>query len=209
MLTWLGHLLTVDEVFRNMLAQNWLLGVGIVTLVIFLESGLVLFPFLPGDSILFATGAVLGLSGVNPLPALLMLMAAAVIGGIINYKAGGSLGRNLLNKARWVKPQHIARTEQFFERYGGFAIVAGRFVPFVRSLAPFLAGAARMPHSRFILYNVIGGIGWVGIFVLAGVWLGRIEWIQKHLAEVALLIVVVSVLPVARHVYAEWRNGHA
>lgn len=204
MTNWLMHLFAADEVFRNLLAQNWLLGIGVVALVIFIETGVVLFPFLPGDSILFATGAVLGLSGVNPLPALVILAGAAVLGDTVNYKVGRTLGRNLLVKVRWVKPHHIARTEEFFERYGSFAIVAGRFVPIVRTLVPFMAGAARMSYSRFILFNVAGGIGWICIFLLAGVWLGQIEWVQKHLAEVALLIVAVSMIPLVRHVYQEW-----
>lgn len=205
---WLMHLFTADEVFRNLLAQNWLLGVSVVTVVIFVETGVVLFPFLPGDSILFATGAVLGVTGINPFPAWAMLVSAAVLGDTVNYKVGRTLGRNLLTKLRWVKPHHITRTEEFFERFGGFAVVAGRFVPIVRTLVPFMAGAARMPYSRFILFNVTGGIGWVSIFLLAGVWLGQIEWVQKHLPELTLVIVVLSLIPVVSHAYQQW-NGKA
>jgi membrane-associated protein len=203
---WLMHLFAADEVFRNLLVQNWLLGVGVVTLVIFVETGVVLFPFLPGDSILFATGAVLGVTGINPLPAWAMLASAAVLGDTVNYKVGRTLGRNLLTRLRWVKPRHITRTEEFFERFGGFAIVAGRFVPIVRTLVPFMAGAARMPYSRFILFNVAGGVGWISIFLLAGVWLGHIEWVQRHLAELALVIVAVSLIPVVNHAYQHWSS---
>jgi membrane-associated protein len=196
---WLFHLFSTDDTFRNLLIDNWLAGVGLVAAVDFVETGLVLFPFLPGDSLLFATGAFLGAGGINPAPALAMLALAAVLGDSINYKVGQGLGRRLLQRTRWVKPHHVQRTESFFVRFGGFAIVAGRFVPIVRTLAPFLAGVSRMPYSRFLAYNLIGGFGWTSLFLCAGVWLGRIEWVRQHLAVLTFLIVVLSLFPVIRH----------
>lgn len=196
---WLFHLFSNDEAFRNLLIHNWLAGVALVAAVVFVETGLVLFPFLPGDSLLFATGAFLGVGGVNPVPALVILALAAVLGDSVNYKVGLGLGRRLLERVRWVKPHHIKRTELFFARFGGFAIVVGRFVPIVRTLAPFLAGVSRMPYSRFLAYNLIGGIGWTSLFLCAGIWLGRIEWVRQHLAVLTLVIVVISLLPVIRH----------
>jgi membrane-associated protein len=203
---WLFHLFSTDEVFRHLLVQHWAEGVALVALVVFIETGLVVFPFLPGDSLLFATGAFLGAAGMSPVPALALVALAAVVGDSVNYKIGQGLGRKLLERLRWVKPHHIARTEEFFVRFGGFAIVAGRFVPIVRTLTPFLAGVSRMPYHRFFVFNVLGGVGWVCLFLGAGFWLGSIEWVRLHLSLLTVLIVLGSLLPVIHHAYRQRRS---
>lgn len=204
--SWLFHLFATDEVFRQLLVQHWFAGVVLVALVVFVETGLVVFPFLPGDSLLFASGAFLGAAGISPLPALVLTALAAVLGDSVNYRVGLSLGRKLLLRLHWVKPRHVARTEAFFERFGGFAVVAGRFVPIVRTLTPFLAGVSRMPYHRFIVFNVLGGVGWVSLFLGAGFWLGSIEWVRLHLSLLTMLIVLGSLLPVIHHAYLQKRG---
>jgi membrane-associated protein len=192
LLGWLGN----DQAILTLLAQNWLLGVIIIAAIIFCETGLVVMPFLPGDSLLFATGAFLGLSGTAPLVPIMLITAAAILGDSTNYAIGRSrLGQQLIKRG-WVKPKHLSKTRAYFERYGGITVTIGRFIPVVRTIAPFLAGLSGMCPRRFAAYNVIGGILWCNGLILAGFWLGKITWIREHMTWFSLAIVVVSLLPV-------------
>ncbi len=164
-------------------------------LIIFLETGLVVAPYLPGDSLLFLVGAIAAQGGLNILPALALLVVAAIAGDTVNYWVGRGFGSRFLSKGiPFVKRQHITKTESYFERYGGKTIVIARFAPFVRTLAPFLAGTGKMDYSRFILFNAAGGVLWVASFVLVGYFFGNIPIISEHFSLVIVAIIAVSLV---------------
>lgn len=175
-------------------AGPWVLGV--VALIVFIESGL-LFPFLPGDSLLFTVGllhAQLGLS----LPVLILVVAvAAIAGDQAGYMLGRAVGRRWFTEdARILKLRHLESAESFFARYGGRALVLARFVPIVRTYTPLVAGAARYPYRRFIGWNVLGAVAWSVSVTLLGVWLGHVEFIKNNIDVLSVVIVVVSVVPI-------------
>ena len=192
--------LSSEQGLMALLADNWVLGTLIVATVIFVETGIVVMPFLPGDSLLFATGAFLGLVGVNPALPLVVITAAAIVGDAVNYAIGRSaLWQQIIHRG-WVKPQHMIKTQAYFERYGALTITVARFIPIVRTVAPFVAGLSHMSPRKFATYNVVGGIVWCASLILAGYWLGSIPWIRSNLHWFSLGIVAVSVLPVVAHV---------
>ena len=165
--------------------------------IIFAETGLVVTPFLPGDSLLFAAGSFAALGSFNIVWLCGTLIFAAVIGDSVNYAVGKFFGEQLFrNKnSRVFKREYLDRTHKFFEKYGGKTIVLARFVPIVRTFAPFVAGAGKMSYAYFFTYNVIGGILWVALFVLGGFWLGNIPFVKKNFTAVIFLIIFVSILP--------------
>ncbi len=165
--------------------------------IIFAETGLVVTPFLPGDSLLFAVGAFAAADALNIYWAFLILVLAAVIGDSANYTVGKFFGEALLQKAgsRFLKKEYIDRTHRFFEKYGGKTIVLARFVPIVRTFAPFVAGLGKMRYVYFFTYNVMGGILWVAIFVFGGFFFGNLPFVRKNFTLVIFAIVVISILP--------------
>jgi membrane-associated protein len=182
----------------------------VLFLIVFAETGLVVTPFLPGDSLLFAVGAV----GSRPeiglnLPLLtLLLIAAAVIGDAVNYWIGYRVGPAIFKKetGRLLNKEHLIRAQRFYEKYGGKTIILARFVPIVRTFAPFVAGIGRMNYLRFALYNVVGGVAWVLVCVVAGYYFGRFEFVQRHFELVIVAIIVISVLPM---LWEFWRARQA
>lgn len=200
------HWLTSDQGVMALLAQNWLLGIMLIALVVFLETGLVVLPFLPGDSLLFATGAFLGIAGISPIIPLLIIIAASILGDNVNYTIGGSrIGRFLIDK-NWIKPHHMEKTRAFYDKYGAMTIIMGRFVPVVRTVAPFVAGLSGMCRRRFTLFNILGGSLWSSSLILSGVWLCHFEWVKSHISLLSLAIVIISVLPVVLHVIPQLRK---
>jgi len=173
--------------------------------VIFCETGLVVTPFLPGDSLLFALGAYAA-KGALSLPVLLVsLGVAAVLGDTLNYWIGAWLGPRIFRgeKIRFLNPKHLERTHEFFERYGGKTIILARFAPIVRTFAPFVAGMGHMTYRRFMAYNIIGGVVWITLFLFAGYWFGNLPAVQKNFKLVILGIIFVSILP---GVFEFWRE---
>jgi membrane-associated protein len=171
--------------------------------IVFCETGLVVTPFLPGDSLLFAVGALSGTGVLDFAIAAPVLFLAAVLGDTVNYWIGKWAGAQLLRRfPRLVKPHHLARTHQFFERYGGKTIVLARFVPIVRTVAPFVAGMGVMTYSRFMMFNLVGAILWVGLLVPAGYFFGSIPIVKANFELVILGIIGISVLPI---VIEAWR----
>lgn len=163
--------------------------------VVFCETGLVVTPILPGDSLLFAAGAVAGLGWLDPTLLFLLLSAAAIAGDTVNYWIGAYVGpRAFSGEIRFLKKEYLDRTHRFYEKYGGKTIILARFVPIIRTFAPFVAGIGTMSYPRFLLYNVVGGVAWVATFVYAGYFLG--ERLKERFSLVILAIVVVSVLPI-------------
>jgi membrane-associated protein len=171
---------------------------GLLFLVIFCETGLVVTPFLPGDSLLFAVGAIAAdpKSGLNVWIAGAVMLVAAIIGDTVNYWIGRRFGHWLMRKfPKIVKPSHIAKTHEFFERYGGKTIIIARFVPIVRTFAPFVAGSGNMNYKRFMSFNVIGAIAWVVLILPAGWFFGNIPVVKKNFELVVIGIIVISLLP--------------
>lgn len=169
--------------------------------IIFAETGFVITPFLPGDSLLFAVGALAAVDSsgtLQPLTAFVLLAAAAILGNTLNYAVGAAIGpRAFTGKVRLLKVEYLRRTEQFFERHGGKTIILSRFVPIIRTCAPFVAGIGRMHYSRFQLHNCIGGISWVAAFVFGGYLFGNVPLVKNNFGVVTLLIIAVSLLPMA------------
>jgi membrane-associated protein len=165
--------------------------------IIFCETGLVVTPILPGDSLLFAAGTFAALGCLDLTGLMLSLSVAAVLGDTVNYWIGHILGPKVFHKegSRLLNKEHLKRTHEFYEKYGGKTIIIARFVPIIRTFAPFVAGIGSMTYSRFIAYNVVGGIGWIAILVLAGYFFGAIPIVRQNFSLVILAIIIISILP--------------
>ena len=185
---------------------------GVLFLVVFCETGLVVTPFLPGDSLLFAVGALSAVpeSGLNIVVATGLLTLAAILGNTVNYKIGRMIGqRAFTGEFKLINPRHLERTKLFYERYGGRAIVITRFAPILRTFAPFVAGIGQMPYARFLAFNVAGGAAWVGIFTTAGFRFGSIPAVKKQFHLVIIAIIVISLIPAVVEVLRARRAGRS
>jgi len=190
-------ILHLDRHLASLIENYGLWTYLILFLIVFAETGLVVTPLLPGDSLLFAAGTFAGRGSLNPLLLFAVLSAAAILGDTVNYWVGKYLGEHFIRGRgrRWIKQEHLDRTHAFFEKYGGKTIIIARFVPFVRTFAPFVAGIGTMTYARFLAYNVIGGLLWVGICVAAGYLFGGLPFVQDNFSLVVLAIVIVSLIP--------------
>jgi len=170
---------------------------GILFLIIFLETGLVVTPFLPGDSLLFAGGTFAALGSLDVKWLIISLSTAAIAGDTVNYWIGNVVGPKVFNKerSRFLNKKYLHRTHQFYERYGGKTIILARFIPIIRTFAPFVAGIGTMTYRRFIIYNVSGGIAWVTLFVLGGYMFGNIPVVKQNFSIAILAIIILSILP--------------
>jgi len=188
--------LHIDKHLASIIGEYGTLTYAILFLVIFIETGFVVMPFLPGDSLLFAAGAFVAMDSLNLYALLGILITAAILGDTVNYLIGRYLGQRAYSLS-WVNHQHLNKAQAFYEKYGGKTIVLARFVPIVRTFAPFVAGIGRMPYSYFIAYNLIGGIAWVLVCVFSGYFFGNIPIVKKNFELVILAIIVISFLPIA------------
>jgi membrane-associated protein len=202
-------LLSLDQTLALLAAQYgpWLYA--LLFAVIFAETGLVVLPFLPGDSLLFISGTVVAAAGLNVHALVAILALAAILGDSVNYSIGRYVGPRVYDRpdSRWIRHEHLRRTQAFYDRYGGVTIVIGRFVPIIRTFAPFLAGVAQMSYPRFLAYNVAGGILWIGSLVYAGYLFGNIPWVKDNLTFIVIGIVVVSLVPAITTFLAERRRS--
>lgn len=196
--------LHLDE-YLNLIIQNFGTWTYLILfMIIFLETGLVVTPFLPGDSLLFAAGAFAGLGSLNPGVLFLLLSIAAIVGDTVNYWIGHYIGpRAFSGNIRFLKKEYLDRTHDFYERHGGKTIILARFVPIIRTFAPFVAGVGEMSYRHFITYNVVGGIVWVAIFIFGGYFFGNLEFVQDNFSFVVLAIIILSVLPAVVEVVRE------
>jgi membrane-associated protein len=169
--------------------------------IVFAETGLVITPFLPGDSLLFATGALAAMGRLDVVALAATFIAAATLGDAVNYAIGSTLGSKALHSSL-IKPDHVAKTRDFYAKYGGKTVVLARFVPIVRTFAPFVAGVGSMPYGQFALYNVAGAVLWTAVCVGAGFAFGNVPAVQENFGALVLGIVAVSLLPVAYEVWA-------
>jgi membrane-associated protein len=197
--TLLYSLLALDRSVALIATQYGPWFYAILAAIIFAETGLVVFPFLPGDSLLFLAGTVIAAAGLDVHLLVLVLAVAAIVGDSVNYSVGRYLGPKVFERpdSRWLRKEHLARTQRFYERYGGVTIIIARFVPIVRTFAPFLAGVAEMAYARFLAYNVVGGVLWIAILVYAGYFFGNIPWVKDNLSLIVIAIVVISLVPAA------------
>ncbi len=170
----------------------------ILFLIVFCETGLVVTPFLPGDSLLFAAGTFAALGDLDVRLMIGPLVAAAILGDTVNYWVGAAIGpRAFQGTIRFLKQEHLDRTHAFYQRHGGKTIILARFVPIVRTFAPFVAGVGAMSYGRFLMYNVVGAVLWVGLLVLAGFFFGNIPVVRENFTIVILAIIALSVMPMA------------
>ncbi len=173
--------------------------------IIFCETGLVVTPFLPGDSLLFACGALAGAGSLDYMTLWTVIAAAAVLGDFVNYRIGNYLGPPVFSKDyRLLKRKHLMQAHEFYEKHGGKAIILARFIPIVRTFAPFVAGVASMNPKRFLLFNVTGALAWVTIFLTVGFFFGNLPVVQENFALIAIGIIIVSVMPVAVEAVRAW-----
>ncbi|MFH1198455.1 MAG: DedA family protein [bacterium] len=188
--------LHLDKHLAELINQYHTFTYVILFAVIFAETGFVFTPFLPGDSLLFAAGtfAVVGVFNIHLL--FLMLAAAAILGDTVNYWVGHYFGMKLFKKyPRFLKQEYLDRTHKFFEKYGGKTIILARFVPIVRTFAPFVAGVGSMTYSKFISYNIIGGAAWCAIFLYGGYFFGNLPFVKNNFSFIIVAIIIISVLP--------------
>src|SRR5262245_36240676 len=200
--TWLDSLLHVDRTLLQLVETYGHWVYGLLFAIVFAETGFVVTPFLPGDSLLFAAGTLCGTGMLSPMYVIGLLTLAAFSGNAVNYAIGRSVGPRIFKATdtsglahKVLNREHLARAHAFFEQYGGKAVILGRFVPIVRTFVPFVAGAAQMMPASFIFYNAVGAIGWVVLCVGAGILFGQMPLVRDHFSLVTLGIVFVSILP--------------
>jgi len=189
--------LHLDQHLAEVIQQYGKTTYLLLFLIVFLETGLVVTPILPGDSLLFAAGAFAALGHLSLWPLFFLLCVAAILGDTVNYAIGARLGPKVFSysKSRFFNPEHLKKTHAFYEKYGGKTIIIARFVPIVRTFAPFVAGVGQMRYRQFIGYNVIGGVLWVSICVFAGYFFGNLPFVKKNFSVVVIVIVLISLLP--------------
>jgi membrane-associated protein len=207
----MSHLIDVflhlDMYLDTVIQQYGVWMYFILFVVVFLETGVVVTPFLPGDSLLFAAGALCARGDLVVGWLFLLLWLAAVLGDTVNYSIGHIVGpRAFHGQNRLFKREHLDRTHQFYERYGGKTIVLARFVPIIRTFAPFVAGIGRMSYGRFVTYNVLGGLLWTGLFVFGGYYFGNQPLVKRNFTFVILAIIVISLLPLVVELVQHYRR---
>ncbi|MBC6611861.1 DedA family protein [Hymenobacter sp. BT507] len=194
----LDFVLHLDKHLTAIIADYGTWTYAILFLIIFVETGVVVLPFLPGDSLLFAAGSLAALDGspLNVAVLMVLLIAAAVLGDTLNYHIGDYLGpRVFTDKSRFLKREHLLKTQEFYVKHGAKTLILARFIPIIRTFAPFVAGMGTMSYARFLAYNVIGGILWVILLVGVGFLFGQVPIVQKNFSLVVVAIIVLSILP--------------
>ena len=193
----LSIVLHLDQHLDRLIPQYGTWVYGLLFLIVFCETGLVVTPFLPGDSLLFAVGTIAARGSLDVWWAAGLLIAAAVTGDAVNYWVGRVLGMELLRpgRRRFIRQEHVDRTHEFYERHGAKTIVLARFVPIIRTFAPFVAGFGRMTYSRFTMYNVSGGVLWIILFVIGGYFFGNLPVVRDHFGLAILAIILISFVP--------------
>jgi membrane-associated protein len=192
----IDFILHMDVHLNEIISNYGVWTYGILLFVIFIETGFVVTPFLPGDSLLFAAGTFAALGSLNPLYLFLLLSVAAVLGDTVNYSIGHYIGpRAFSGEIKFLKQEHLDKTQKFYEKHGGKTIILARFIPIIRTFAPFVAGIGVMKYRKFIAYNIVGGIAWVATFTFLGYFFGNIEFVKKNFELVIFAIIFISFIP--------------
>lgn len=203
----ISFVLHVDQHLSEIISRYGTWTYGILAVIVFCETGLVVTPLLPGDSLLFAAGTFAALGTLDPRLLNLLLFAAVLLGDNVNYWIGRYIGpRAFTGEVRFFRKAYLDRTQAFFGRHGGKTIVLARFIPIVRTFTPFVAGIGAMTYPRFLAYSVVGGAAWVTAFVWAGYFFGNLPVVRENFGLVVLGIIAVSVLPILAGLYREWRS---
>jgi membrane-associated protein len=205
------YLLHIDQHLQAIISRYGAGTYVLLFVVIFCETGLVVAPFLPGDSLLFAAGALCAGTVLNVHALAVLLSAAAFLGNSVNYAIGLAVGPKAFSRDdSWLlRRKHLERAHEFFEKYGGRSVILSRFMPIIRTFVPFVAGVARMPPRRFSLFNLIGGVSWVCLLTYSGYFFGRNEVVHRNFSLVVLAIIVISLLPIAFESVKAWRSRTA
>lgn len=189
--------LHLDKNLAMVIGQYGTLTYGFLFLIIFMETGFVITPFLPGDSLIFAAAAIAASSSLNIFILYILLILAAVLGDTVNYWIGHFIGPKVFEKdTKLIKKKYLIRTQKFYDKYGGQAITIGRFVPIVRTFVPFVAGIAKMSYKYFIIYNILGGILWVSLFTWTGYFFGNLPFVKDNFHYVVVVIILISLAPI-------------
>lgn len=189
--------LHLDKHLNEIILQYGAVTYGILFLVIFAETGFVFTPFLPGDSLLFAAGTFAAIGSFNVHFLFLILSLAAIIGDSVNYWIGHYIGMKLFEKNnRFLKKEYLERTHKFYEKHGGKTIILARFIPIIRTFAPFVAGVGAMTYTKFIAFNIIGGVIWCAAFIYGGYFFGNLSFVKNNFSFVIMAIIIISVLPI-------------
>jgi membrane-associated protein len=206
LLDWLLHL---DKHLGELISQYGVWTYAILFLIIFIETGLVIMPILPGDSLLFAAGMFASIGNLNIALLIVLLIAAAIIGDTLNYHIGKFIGPKVFSiKSRWIKQEHLIKAQSFYEKHGAKTIIIARFVPIVRTFAPFVAGIGTMQYRKFIVYNIVGAVVWVVSLTLLGYFLAENELVRKHFEKVVLAIIFISVFPILLEYFKNKKTNH-
>lgn len=198
----------IDKYLNLLVQQYGMLTYIILFLIIFMETGLVVTPFLPGDSMLFAAGAIAAMGAMNIFTLLITVYIAAVLGDTVNYHIGKRLGNKILEKEeiRFINKDYLKKAQAFYEKHGSMTIVLARFIPIIRTFAPFVAGIGEMNYTKFIPYNMLGGGLWVTLFLGGGYFFGNIPFIEKHFSYVLIAIILISIIPAVIAIIKEKRK---
>ncbi|MBU3128906.1 VTT domain-containing protein [Clostridium tagluense] len=193
----INALMHIDKYLALIIQQYGILTYVILFLIIFIETGLVVMPILPGDSMLFAAGALAGIGSMNIFTLLLVVYLAAILGDTANYHIGKKIGKKILEKeeVRFINKEYLKKAQEFYEKHGSLTIVIARFIPIIRTFAPFVAGISEMNYSKFIPYNMIGGGIWVSLFLGMGYFFGNLSFVKNHFSYVLIAIIIISLLP--------------
>ena len=194
LLNYIDFVLHIDRHLDGLIQTYWTWVYLILFAIIFCETGLVVTPFLPGDSLLFVTGTIAARGSLDLQTTLLLLTAAAIVGDNVNYWIGRFVGAKIVERG-WVRREYLDRTHHFYEKYGGKTVFLGKFLPIIRTFAPFVAGIARMTYPKFLAFNISGAITWMCVFILGGYYFGNLPFVKNNFTLVILAIIVLSVLP--------------
>jgi membrane-associated protein len=207
--TLLNVILHLDK-YLNLILQNYgMWTYSIIFLIIFCETGLVITPFLPGDSIIFATGALASIGSLSIINLFIIFFISAIAGDALNYYIGKKIGDKILEKedVKYINKEYLKKAHVFYARHGSMTIVLGRFIPVIRTFVPFIAGIGKMGYSKFIIYNMLGGFLWVTLFLGGGYFFGGLPFVKQHFSYVVIAIVIISIIPAIVMLIKEKRNG--